>query len=627
MNIAQLITNKRIVLALGMIVVVAAIVISGTGAFFSDSETSANNVFTAGSIDLKVDHLKQTYNGFDCETCSVSLYSSASTMVVDSSEGAAVDVDSPQPAVEVENPHTAWEDESTLAPAEWIWVEGSTNPADTTADTEYTFEETFFWQGDVADVSLDLGLAADNGYMIILNGETIVDKLDEEFNYATAVDLDAGQETAFINAMVLNGENTLEIIVRNLGLANGTPESNPAGLLFGLEITRANCEGDNDFQAMCSLWNEKDLEEGDSFFNFSDVKPGDWGTNVISLHVYTNDAYACVYPHDITESENGMTEPEDEVDTTSDDGELGDLLEFFVWEDDGDGVHEGGEEVIVEVGGDLGDMRDGERLDLQATTTAYVTIAWCAGDMTLEEGEVSCDGSEAGNITQTDQLEAFLTAYAVQQRNNGDFSCDDVDMGDYDGDNDEEPVEDWVETANDGGDATEADGILILTTADDVNSRVRYTNESPDMDLDMVTGFQYDSRQVSASDTVNGNASFRLIVDLNGDASLIKDITFEPYYNIAAHNAFGPASIVPNIWQTWKATQTEGKFWASGVTTSAGLSVGGGAYATNFTLAELSAAYPNAKVTGISIGMGTYNTNQVVEVDNLDFNSGDVTGF
>jgi hypothetical protein len=33
---------------------------------FSDTETSQGNIFTAGAIDLKVDHTKQTYNGQDC---------------------------------------------------------------------------------------------------------------------------------------------------------------------------------------------------------------------------------------------------------------------------------------------------------------------------------------------------------------------------------------------------------------------------------------------------------------------------------------------------------------------------------------------------------------------------------
>src|SRR3989338_6576139 len=53
---------KKILLSLGMIVFVGAVVIGATGAFFSDSETSTGNTFTAGAIDLGVDN-HSYYNG------------------------------------------------------------------------------------------------------------------------------------------------------------------------------------------------------------------------------------------------------------------------------------------------------------------------------------------------------------------------------------------------------------------------------------------------------------------------------------------------------------------------------------------------------------------------------------
>lgn len=45
---------KKIITSLSIIAVVAAVVISGTTAYFSDTETSTGNTFTAGAIDLKV---------------------------------------------------------------------------------------------------------------------------------------------------------------------------------------------------------------------------------------------------------------------------------------------------------------------------------------------------------------------------------------------------------------------------------------------------------------------------------------------------------------------------------------------------------------------------------------------
>ena len=48
---------KKILLSLALILVFGtAAYIGGTGAFFSDTETSTNNTFTAGAIDLKIDN-------------------------------------------------------------------------------------------------------------------------------------------------------------------------------------------------------------------------------------------------------------------------------------------------------------------------------------------------------------------------------------------------------------------------------------------------------------------------------------------------------------------------------------------------------------------------------------------
>lgn len=44
--------KKRLVMSLGMLAFVGAVVVGGTGAFFSDTETSTGNVFTAGSVSL-----------------------------------------------------------------------------------------------------------------------------------------------------------------------------------------------------------------------------------------------------------------------------------------------------------------------------------------------------------------------------------------------------------------------------------------------------------------------------------------------------------------------------------------------------------------------------------------------
>src|SRR3990167_10796723 len=79
------------------------------------------------------------------------------------------------------------------------------------------------------------------------------------------------------------------------------------------------------------------------FFNFCDVKPGDWGEDTISLHVKTNDAWLCADVTLTSNNENDLTEPEttDGDDTTGPGaGELAQNINFFWWADDGGNVFE-----------------------------------------------------------------------------------------------------------------------------------------------------------------------------------------------------------------------------------------------------------------------------------------------
>ncbi len=57
--------NKSILLSLALVAFVGAAAVGATGAFFSDTETSVGNTFTAGAIDLKVDST-QHYNNMVC---------------------------------------------------------------------------------------------------------------------------------------------------------------------------------------------------------------------------------------------------------------------------------------------------------------------------------------------------------------------------------------------------------------------------------------------------------------------------------------------------------------------------------------------------------------------------------
>lgn len=197
-------------------------------------------------------------------------------------------------------------------------------------------------------------------------------------------------------------------------------------------------------------WQLSDLDN-QLFFNFRDLKPGDYGEDTISLHVNNNDAWACMAFNLTGTPENGQNEPEAVVDTTAgeNEGELQNHLSFIFWNDDGDNVLETGEEVIDELSGLPGSIFTGDWLPiadsgnaqpLPGDTTHYIGKGWCFGELTpapVAPAEnpngptpgntgFTCDGSGDHNDAQTDGIVVDVSFYAEQSRNNDQFLCGDL---------------------------------------------------------------------------------------------------------------------------------------------------------------------------------------------------------
>ncbi|OGD66700.1 hypothetical protein A2442_00235 [Candidatus Campbellbacteria bacterium RIFOXYC2_FULL_35_25] len=434
---------KKIIISLSTIVLVAAVVIGGTFAFYNDTETSAGNIFVAGSIDLKVDHLAQTYNGDDCETCSLRLYSGqGETNVINGVN--TVLTEFPFPAVLVTPTSITNQYWATHPTAEWIWSSPATLVGDdgSNGDVTYTFERNFDWWGTAVSVNLQMDVAADNQYEIYLNSTLIASGLGS----AEYTSLDSVAQSAFLNE-VQTGQNTLTFVVTNLvnSSGNNTPLNNPGGLLYYLDVQRdsEDCNANSDFQQACRLWTEKDLGEGDTFFSFGDIKPSDWGTNLISLHVNSNNAFVCLLTNNLVDDEHNVVDPELEAGDTTvtgvPNGELSDEIEFFIWgETDGDGAYQNGESILVDAGTPMSQIGTLiEELSLSPSTPGFIGLAWCAGGQTGPSTSspttgLSCDGAGMSNIAQTDSLSSDLVAYAEQQRNNDDFTCENVNLEEED---------------------------------------------------------------------------------------------------------------------------------------------------------------------------------------------------
>jgi len=419
---------KKIIVSLGIVGVVAVVVIGGTIAYFNDTETSTGNIFTAGSIDLTVDHLAQTYNGADCKTCSVEIKSDTTNEVVGTVNGSDP-VSFPHNAIPVT---ATWVTDAywtnAIPGAIWVWSTDPVTQHDVDNTVTYSFEKDFVWHGPVAGASMTLEVAADNNYVVYLNGTQIA--IDNSGGNSASVD---NIPSANISPYILQGANTLRIDVTNLAQPQLPAVNNPGGLLYSL-IINGDCEGDY-FKTHCTLFGEKNLEAGDYFFNFEDIKPGDYGTNLISLHVDDNDAYTCLIVHDGDDQENIILDPETEygdlpgVGNPAGDGELSNYLNIFAWEDiDADGMYEPiGETPIYE------GLIQTQLIPLALAgggPTEYIGLAWCAGDISADHstGVITCDGNGMKDDAQSDSFTAKVTAYAEQQRNNSGFDCANVNL-------------------------------------------------------------------------------------------------------------------------------------------------------------------------------------------------------
>ena len=420
---------KRIIGSSVMMVAVLAIVVAGTGAFFTATETSQGNVFTAGNIDLLINHTAQSYNGVECQTCQLSLVSSTSTQVVAQNDEASFTGTLPSNAVLVSSIPGPWVSASQIGGgAQWIWVTDPALPGDTGGSPEYTFEETFTFQG--SSMSFDnfsFAFAADNGYRVELNGELIVDDIAGSTNFNSPINLNSSQQEAFEDALQL-GVNVLHITVRNLDPNNPNlenPNNNPAGLIYNLTFLDADCEaGVADFQQTCQLWESTDLTN-ETFFNFSDIKPQDEGTNLISMTVESNESYLCLAFNNIDEID---------ADENSGEGSMGDYMRVAGWVADADGNATGDALFGPDTLENVSPMTYADSSDTPVTPgeTQYMLLAWCYGDMEVTgPGTYTCDGAVTNiNDTQGEQLVTDLQFFAIQSRNNSDFTCADADFGD-----------------------------------------------------------------------------------------------------------------------------------------------------------------------------------------------------
>lgn len=195
----------------------------------------------------------------------------------------------------------------------------------------------------------------------------------------------------------------------------------------------------NNVSVPSATWGFKDLKPHvDKFWNFDDIKPGDWGENTISLHNKSkkDPLYVCLTFFNLLNGENGINEPESHVDNTPDTGELTGAMEFFAWHDDGDNVFEVGEQPLfgTSTPQSANPLLAGKTYPLYDYThngsipaggKRYFGVYWCAGDLTVNTttAEIVCNGEALGNEAQTDTMKVDVELTAVSAKSNPKFMC------------------------------------------------------------------------------------------------------------------------------------------------------------------------------------------------------------
>ena len=477
--------TKRILMSSAIVIAVAAVTIGGTGAFFSDTETSTGNVFTAGAVDLQVDHQSASYNGEDCTTtCDPWAVEVESFTQGDRRDGSDVLAERSDPTL-------------ALGPAQTTGVQNDSSP---TGFVSLGFGGEIVLKfpngiddGPGDDIRIYEATGGSNypveSLLVEVSGDGVdwttitVSPNEIEYDGTVEIDLNGVQTARFVR--LTDTSDPADFPTR--------PEADGYDLdaVEAIHCDDAETDGVASDIWQCQLWEATDLTT-ETFFNFSDVKPQDSGMNVISLHVDNNDAYACLNVVNKEDNENGINRPESEAGDNSDPaGELGANLMVAGFYSDSNG-NEGAELFPATAVADLDTITYADSTTgtpIAGDSTEYIKLNWCLGEF---NSDGSCNGDVPDiNQTQTDSFLADLQFSVVQTRNNENFVCE---SSDDDEDDDTAPA-----FATSTGTGFPTEGSLTFTGEGRIgNSAGTATGAGGDQELKLGTNINNSSASVVA---------------------------------------------------------------------------------------------------------------------------------
>lgn len=164
-----------------------------------------------------------------------------------------------------------------------------------------------------------------------------------------------------------------------------------------------------------------------------------------------------------------------------------------------------------------------------------------------------------------------------------------------------------------------AGALELSTTAADADQAYFRDYAVAGMPLAAVSNLSY-WNYTPVPDTVDG-ASLKLAIwtgelcpDLTPD---LTTLTYEPYWNVStASDGAAIAGRVPSGWTEWSITPTSGVFWSFDTTCNGALQAGHGG-PPFYTLSQVLADYPDARLVSVGVDVGTYNPSYDVAVDGV----------
>lgn len=144
-------------MSFGMLAFVGAVVVGGTGAFFSSQTASTGNVFTAGSVELEIDDIEHLYTG-----AGIGSDQPVFTLKPDAINPVAFNLDDIKPLDSGDITYTL---ENLDNPIHLCVLVDDENDAPTAADSALLDRMTFMFEGSAGSVSSVAGVWQSLGQM------------------------------------------------------------------------------------------------------------------------------------------------------------------------------------------------------------------------------------------------------------------------------------------------------------------------------------------------------------------------------------------------------------------------------------------------------------------------------